>query len=169
MQASRNSALIIPLSFWPPFAFALKVHHCPVQWDGLRFGLPVPCSPMARCVSNTGFLGGWGTYACPQCLPSDTVPVRSWTWTLRPPDVRHRHLPCHAIGTFHMRTQPLTDTGAPSQTSTMPYHTMPYVHSKGTLSRGIVKCKFEQPHQCNNVGRHAEGPLIACWVASALQ
>ena len=28
---------------------------------------------------NVGFLGRWGTYACPQCLPSDTVPIRNWT------------------------------------------------------------------------------------------
>ena len=25
---------------------------------------------------NVGFLGRWGTHACPQCLPSDTVPIR---------------------------------------------------------------------------------------------
>ena len=46
---------------------------------------------------NVGFLGRWGTCACPQCLPSDTVPIRSWTRTLRPPGIRHRHLPYHAI------------------------------------------------------------------------
>ena len=34
---------------------------------------------------NVGFLGRWGMHACPQCLPSDTVPVRSWTRTLRRP------------------------------------------------------------------------------------
>ena len=28
---------------------------------------------------NAGFLGRWGTHACPQCLPSDTVPIRSST------------------------------------------------------------------------------------------
>ena len=44
---------------------------------------------------NIGFLGRWGTCACPQCLPSDTVPIRSWTRTLRPPGIRHRHLPYH--------------------------------------------------------------------------
>ena len=44
---------------------------------------------------NVGFLGRWGTHACPQCLPSGTVPIRSWTRTLRPPGIRHRHLPCH--------------------------------------------------------------------------
>ena len=38
-------------------------------------------------------------YVCPQCLPSDIVPIRSWTRTLRP------------LGTY------------PSQTSTIPYHT----------------------------------------------
>ena len=37
---------------------------------------------------NMGFLGRWGTHACPQCLPSDVVPVRSWTWTLRRPGIR---------------------------------------------------------------------------------
>ena len=36
-------------------------------------------------------------YACPQCLPSDIVPIRSWTRTLRRPGIRHRHLPCHAM------------------------------------------------------------------------
>ena len=46
---------------------------------------------------NIGFLGRWGTYACPQCLPSDIVPIRSWTWTLQPPGIRHRHLPNHTI------------------------------------------------------------------------
>ena len=46
---------------------------------------------------NVGFLGRWGMYACPQCLPSDTVPIRSWTRTLRPPGIRHRHLPYHTI------------------------------------------------------------------------
>ena len=28
---------------------------------------------------------------------TDTVPVRSWTRTLRRPGIRHRHLPCHAM------------------------------------------------------------------------
>ena len=46
---------------------------------------------------NVGFLGRWGTHACPQCLPSDIVPIRSWTRTLRPPGIRHRHLPYHTI------------------------------------------------------------------------
>ena len=62
---------------------------------------------------NIGFLGRWGTYVCPQCLPSeivpirrwtrtlwrpgDIVPIRSWTRTLRPPGIRHRHLPYHTI------------------------------------------------------------------------
>ena len=32
-----------------------------------------------------------------QCLPSDIVPIRSWTRTLRPPGIRHRHLPYHTI------------------------------------------------------------------------
>ena len=46
---------------------------------------------------NIGFLGRKGTYACPQCLPSDTVPIRSWTWMHRPPVIGHRHLPYHTI------------------------------------------------------------------------
>ena len=45
---------------------------------------------------NMGFLGRWGTHACPQCLLSGTVPIRSWTRTLRRPGIRHEHLPCHA-------------------------------------------------------------------------
>ena len=47
--------------------------------------------------TNIGFLGRWGTYARPQCLPSDTVPIRSWTRTLRPPGIRRRHLPYDTI------------------------------------------------------------------------
>ena len=35
--------------------------------------------------------------SCPQCLPSDIVPIRSWTRTLRRPGIRHRHLPYHAM------------------------------------------------------------------------
>ena len=60
---------------------------------GLRYA---ECSRAPDYI-NIGFLGRCGTYACPQCLPSDTVPIRSWTRTLRPPGIRHRHLPCHAI------------------------------------------------------------------------
>ena len=30
-------------------------------------------------------------------LPSDIVPIRSWTWTPRRPGIRHRHLPYHSI------------------------------------------------------------------------
>ena len=52
---------------------------------------------------NIGFLGRWGTYACPQCLPSDIVPIRSWTRTLRPPGIRHRHLPYHTIPYYQTR------------------------------------------------------------------
>ena len=44
---------------------------------------------------NIGLLGRWGTYACPQCLPSDIVRIRSWARTLRRPGIRHRHLPYH--------------------------------------------------------------------------
>ena len=74
----------------------------PAQWDGLSSGLPVAAFSHAP-MRNIGFLGRWGTHACPQCLPSDTVPIRSWTWTLttlRPSDIRHRHLPCHAMPSF---------------------------------------------------------------------
>ena len=60
-----------------------------------------------------GFLGRWGTYACPQCLPSDTVPIRSWTRTLRPPGIRHRHLPYHGM-------------------VCTPYHTIPHVRATCT-------------------------------------
>ena len=63
---------------------------------------------------NMWFPGRWGTYACPQCLPSDTVPIRSWTRTLRPPDIRHRHLPHHGH-TMPCHTIPYHDT--------IPYHT----------------------------------------------
>jgi hypothetical protein len=62
----------------------------------------VTCLRHAECARapdhvNAGFLGRWGTHACPQLLPSDIVPIRSWTWTLPPSGIRHRHLPCHAM------------------------------------------------------------------------
>ena len=75
----------------------------PVQWDGLSSGYAVVLSSATETVCshapmcNAGFLGRWGMHACPQCLPSDIVPIRSWTRTLRRPGVRHRHLPCHAM------------------------------------------------------------------------
>ena len=31
------------------------------------------CSRAPDYIPNIGFLGRWGTYACPQCLPSDMV------------------------------------------------------------------------------------------------
>ena len=37
------------------------------------------------------------TYACPQCLPSDTVPIQSRTWTLQQLAILHRLLPYHTI------------------------------------------------------------------------
>ena len=53
------------------------------------------------------------------CLLSDIAPIRSWTWTLRPPDVRHRHLPYHTIPpTFSMIAPPRlleNDTPPPLQ------------------------------------------------------
>ena len=64
---------------------------------GLRYA---ECSRAPDYVANVGFLGRWGTHACPQRLPGDIVPVRSWTRMLRPPGIRHRHLPCHAMHAF---------------------------------------------------------------------
>ena len=96
---------------------------------------------------NIGFLGRWGTYACPQRLPSDTVPIRSWTRTLRPPGIRHRHLPYHTIrrSCLSVRTQPLTATGAPSQTSTIPYHQ--------DLPRPAASSSVRHPPSLLNAGR----------------
>ena len=37
------------------------------------------------------------TRACPQCLHIDTVPLRSRTWSPRPPAILHRLLPCHTM------------------------------------------------------------------------
>ena len=71
---------------------------------GLRYA---ECSRAPDYVTKIGFLGRWGTYACPQCLPRDIVPIRSWTRTLRPPGIRHRHPPYHTIpyqATVHHHT-----------------------------------------------------------------
>ena len=52
---------------------------------------------------SMGFSGGGARIparsVCSVTLSRDIVPFGSWTWTLRPPrpDVRHRHLPCHAM------------------------------------------------------------------------
>ena len=68
----------------------------PAQWDGLSSGHAVTVFSHAP-TRAAGFLGRWGTV----CLPavsaaSDTVPIRSRTWTLRLPAILHRHLSCHA-------------------------------------------------------------------------
>ena len=54
------------------------------------------------------FLGGGARMparsVCPQCLPGDVVPIRSWTRTLRRPGIRHRHLPYHTIPPYNTYT-----------------------------------------------------------------
>ena len=57
--------------------------------------------PRSPCPDAVFSGGGARTHACPQCLPSDTVPVRSGTWTLRRPAILHRHLPSHATLVWH--------------------------------------------------------------------
>ena len=61
--------------------------------------------------SATGAPSQTSTMPChtPQCLPSGTVPIRSWTRTLRRPGICHRHLPYHTI--YHA----------------IPCHTIPWV------------------------------------------
>ena len=66
---------------------------------------------MARLHGCSQCLGKWGTHACPQCLPTDTVPIRSRTWTLRPPAVLHRLLPYHGCCyRRHNRMRPVFGT-----------------------------------------------------------
>ena len=78
---------------------------CDFLWTDLVLAM-LYCTVLSHGpMRNIGFLGRWGTCACPQCLPSDTVPIRSWTWTLRRPDIRHRQLPYHAI-LYQTTTQP---------------------------------------------------------------
>ena len=36
-------------------------------------------------------------------MPCPVEPIRSWTQTLRPPGIRHRHLPCHAMPSAKVR------------------------------------------------------------------
>ena len=79
---------------------------------GLRYA---ECSRAPDYI-NIGYLGRWGTHACPQCLPSDTVLIRSWTRTLRPPGIRHRHLPYHTIPYINIVQNNLQ---LPHRTSTM--------------------------------------------------
>ena len=86
---------------------------------GLRYA---ECSRAPDYITNIGFLGRWGTYACPQCLPSDIVPIRSWTRTLRPPGIRHRHLPYHTI----------------------PYHTIRLLlYGEGVNTKKMARMRFE--------------------------
>ena len=78
----------------------------PAQASSVAQYYSVACLRYAECSRapdyiNVEFLGRWCTYACPQCLSSDTVPIRSWTRTLRLPGIRHRHLPYHTIPTLH--------------------------------------------------------------------
>ena len=47
-----------------------------------------------------------------QCSPIYVlVPIRSWTWTLRLPVNRHKHLPYHTMGVLPS-TQPVATLGS---------------------------------------------------------
>ena len=47
---------------------------------------------------RVGFLGRWGMYACPQCLPSDMFLSEAGPGRFGgTPGIRHRHLPCHTM------------------------------------------------------------------------
>ena len=109
---AADSLLPPPLSLFLPFplhrlcllvnlmGFTFPLKTCPhilpsaVGWIKFRPSCTVFSHGLMR---NIGFLGRWGTYACPQCLPSDIVSIRSWTRTLRRPGIRHRHLPYQAL------------------------------------------------------------------------
>ena len=115
--------------------FLRHMGHATQHWHGRLSHWPTPCrvSRAPDHAAKAGFLGRWGTHSCPQRLPSDIVPIRSWTRTLRLPGIRHRHLPCHA-----MHTQPLTATAtrmASRRASVtdichaMPCHAMPCHHT----------------------------------------
>ena len=83
-------------------------------------------------------------YACPQCLPSDTVPIRSWTRTLRLPGIRHRHLPWYGMVWYGM---------------VWPYHTMPRIsrgcvtpcatRSINSIALARPNLPTQLPHQCS--------------------
>ena len=93
-------------------------------WPIKLLACAVPSFPCPRShATNIGFLGRWGTYACPQCLSSDIVPIRSWTRTLRPPGIRRRHLPCHTMPSLHaalLRTTPSLNQVLKACSSTVP-------------------------------------------------
>ena len=111
------------------------------------------CSRAPDYITNIGFLGRWGTYACPQCLPSDIVPIRSWTRTLRPPGIRHRHLPYHAIPcTYHaIREDPAAHGHWCAFTDlyhTIPYHTM-HVNMNGAILLDLAtSLTYHYPLRC---------------------
>ena len=79
---------------------------CQVSVTDIYHAIPYPTPFRVR------FSGG-GTYACPQCLPSDIVPIRSWTRTLRWPGIRHR--------IYH----------------TIPYHAIPYSYDSLSSGTGV--------------------------------
>ena len=79
---------------------------------------------------NIGFLGRWGGYACPQCLSSMVVTLSlseagPGRFSGQPSSTDIYHTMHGLRSCLSARTQPLTATGAPSQTSTIPYHTIP--------------------------------------------
>ena len=91
-------------NIWVPTVYIVLVGRPYVMVDSVSCLRYAECSRAPDYIT-IGFLGRWGTYACPQCLPSGTVPIRSWTWTLWPPGIHHRHLPYHTIP-YHGMLQP---------------------------------------------------------------
>ena len=69
-----------------------------LAWSIQLLAYAMPSVPVPPIMSLTwGFSGGGARVPARSVLPSDIVPVRSWTRTLRRPGIRHRHLPCHAM------------------------------------------------------------------------
>ena len=86
----------------PPKTYS-HVLHSAVGW--IKF---LPCCTVFSHgpMRNVGFLGSGGGARMPArsaCLVT-LSPSEAWTWTLRRPDVRHKHLPCHAVTSFCMRS-----------------------------------------------------------------
>ena len=56
-------------------------------------------SKFTTSFSSEQFRTVWGKHAHPQCLLADTVPIRTRTWTLRPPATlpQNSTMPCHSL------------------------------------------------------------------------
>ena len=93
----------IPLNHAPVCYSAYSIQHLMVV-SVLTYAIAAfSHAPIPR-----GFLGRWGTYACPVTLS----PSEARTWILRPPVILHKRLTTHTMPYFYIMDDAIVDATA---------------------------------------------------------